>query len=43
MRRVDLEGVPAHRASVLDEEAREANDRMNICVSGARLPLVLDV
>jgi hypothetical protein len=43
MRRVGLEGVPDHRASVLDEEAREANDRMNICVSGACPPLVLDV
>jgi hypothetical protein len=43
MRRVGLEGVAAHRASVLDEETREANDCMNICVSGARISLVLDV
>jgi cytochrome P450/ferredoxin-NADP reductase len=39
-----LEGVPDHRDSVLDEEAREANDCMMICVSRACTPrLVLDI
>jgi ferredoxin-NADP reductase len=39
-----LEGVPDHRDSVLDQEAREANDCMMICVSRACTPrLVLDI
>jgi len=39
-----LEGVPDHRDSVLDEDAREANDCMMICVSRACTPrLVLDL
>jgi ferredoxin-NADP reductase len=39
-----LEGVPDHRDSVLDEEAREANQCMMICVSRACSPrLVLDL
>lgn len=39
-----LEGVPDHRDSVLDEEAREAGDCMMICVSRACTPrLVLDL
>jgi cytochrome P450/ferredoxin-NADP reductase len=39
-----LEGVPDHRDSVLDEEARAANDCMMICVSRAcTRRLVLDL
>jgi len=39
-----LEGVPDHRDSVLDQDAREANDSMMICVSRACTPcLVLDL
>ncbi|MGK5111397.1 MULTISPECIES: cytochrome P450/oxidoreductase [unclassified Geodermatophilus] len=39
-----LDGVPDHRDSVLDEEAREANDCMMICVSRAcTARLVLDL
>jgi cytochrome P450/ferredoxin-NADP reductase len=39
-----LEGIPDHRDSVLDEEAREAGDCMMICVSRACTPrLVLDL
>jgi cytochrome P450/ferredoxin-NADP reductase len=39
-----LEGVPDHRDSVLDEEAREAGDCMMICVSRSCSPrLVLDL
>ena len=39
-----LEGVPDHRDSVLDQEARDANDCMMICVSRARTSrLVLDL
>jgi len=39
-----LEGVPDHRDSVLDEDEREANDCMMICVSRACTPrLVLDL
>jgi ferredoxin len=39
-----LEGIPDHRDSVLDQEAREANDCMMICVSRACTPrLVLDI
>jgi ferredoxin-NADP reductase len=39
-----LEGVPDHRDSVLDQEARDANDCMMICVSRACTPrLVLDI
>ncbi|HUY30801.1 MAG TPA: PDR/VanB family oxidoreductase [Acidimicrobiales bacterium] len=39
-----LDGVPEHRDSVLDEEARGAGDIMMICVSRSRSPrLVLDI
>ena len=39
-----LDGIPDHRDSVLDEEAREAGDCMMICVSRACTPrLVLDI
>jgi ferredoxin-NADP reductase len=39
-----LDGIPDHRDSVLDAEAREANDSMMICVSRCRGPkLVLDL
>jgi ferredoxin len=39
-----LDGIPDHRDSVLDQEAREANDCMMICVSRACTPrLVLDL
>jgi len=39
-----LEGVPDHRDSILDQDAREANDCMMICVSRACTPrLVLDI
>jgi hypothetical protein len=39
-----LEGIPDHRDSVLDEEARAANDCMMICVSRAcTRRLVLDL
>jgi cytochrome P450/ferredoxin-NADP reductase len=39
-----LDGVPDHRDSVLDQDAREANDCMMICVSRASTPrLVLDL
>ena len=39
-----LEGVPDHRDSVLDEDERQANDCMMICVSRACTPrLVLDL
>jgi len=39
-----LDGVPDHRDSVLDQEARDANDCMMICVSRACSPrLVLDL
>jgi cytochrome P450/ferredoxin-NADP reductase len=39
-----LQGVPDHRDSVLDEDAREAGDCMMICVSRACTPrLVLDL
>ena len=39
-----LEGIPAHRDSVLDADARQAGDCMMICVSRACTPrLVLDL
>jgi ferredoxin len=39
-----LEGVPDHRDSVLDQEARDAGDCMMICVSRSCSPrLVLDI
>jgi cytochrome P450/ferredoxin-NADP reductase len=39
-----LEGTPDHRDSVLDEERREANDCMMICVSRSCTPrLVIDI
>jgi cytochrome P450/ferredoxin-NADP reductase len=39
-----VEGVPDHRDSVLDEEERQANDCMMICISRSRTPrLVLDL
>jgi ferredoxin len=39
-----LDGVPDHRDSVLDQDEREANDCMMICVSRARTArLVLDI
>jgi cytochrome P450/ferredoxin-NADP reductase len=39
-----LEGIPDHRDSVLDEDARQANDCMMICVSRACTPrLVLEL
>jgi cytochrome P450/ferredoxin-NADP reductase len=39
-----LEGIPDHRDSVLDQDARERNDCMMICVSRACTPrLVLDI
>lgn len=39
-----LDGVPDHRDSVLDQEARDANDCMLICVSRACTSrLVLDL
>jgi cytochrome P450/ferredoxin-NADP reductase len=39
-----LDGVPDHRDSVLDEDEKEANDCMMICVSRACTPrLVLDI
>jgi ferredoxin len=39
-----LEGIPDHRDSVLDQETRDANDCMMICVSRACTPrLVLDI
>jgi cytochrome P450/ferredoxin-NADP reductase len=38
------DGVPDHRDSVLDEEERQANDCMMICISRSRTPrLVLDL
>jgi ferredoxin len=39
-----LDGVPDHRDSILDQDEREANDCMMICVSRACTPrLVLDL
>jgi cytochrome P450/ferredoxin-NADP reductase len=39
-----LEGVPDHRDSVLDQEAREAGNCLMICISRSRTPrLVLDL
>jgi ferredoxin len=39
-----LEGVPDHRDSVLDQDAKEASDCMMICISRACTPrLVLDI
>ena len=39
-----IEGVPDHRDSVLDQDAREAGDCMMICVSRACTSrLVLDL
>ena len=39
-----LEGIPDHRDSVLDADARQAGDCMMICVSRACTPrLVLDL
>ena len=39
-----LDGVPEHRDSVLDEDERESNETMMICVGRSRTPrLVLDL
>ncbi|MCM3487612.1 2Fe-2S iron-sulfur cluster-binding protein, partial [Kocuria rosea] len=39
-----LDGEPDHRDSVLNEEERQANDCMMICISRTRCPrLVLDL
>jgi hypothetical protein len=39
-----LDGIPEHRDSVVDAQARKANDCMMICVSRACTPrLVLDL
>jgi tetrachlorobenzoquinone reductase len=39
-----LDGVPDHRDLVLSQAQRDANDRMMVCCSGAKSPLlVLDL